>query len=212
MDNRNTDLNIPFRDFQALGTILGGIAPIAAFFLVAFLFGIQNLVITKIGLSIIAILVASVLGFTLFLYHKEPRHGKKKWFTIVYTSQAILCFLLTHFIVHYTGGAKNSVFSFTCLYIPSVVGYVYGKRGISLIGAVIIMSLSYFANLFSCKDYHLVAENELIRLDKTNIGIGTPVSIEWIYLAIFLLQLYILWEIAVQKEEFKKADQNSNAN
>ena len=215
-DNTSTKLNYPFRHFQLLGIIFGGIAPIFVFFLIAFVFGLSNFYIGKLGFIIIVLLWSLVLGITLALYVHEPEHGEKKWFNGLHLTQAILCFLLTLSIVYCTGGAINSVFAFTCLYIPSVVGYVYGKDDWSLKGASIAMAVSYIFNLISYSNYGklpseklttLVENGSVVALNKCNINGGEAwFSLEFMYGAFFILQISILYKIASQKEDLKKKE------
>lgn len=209
MTNSNKVIsNDTFRDFQAYAVGLGGLGPIALFLFLALAFGIKDLTISKGGTGILLILFFLVLVSTLFLYHKERHHGNKEWFSGIYVLQAMLSFALTHFLIYYTGGARNSVFSFTCLYIPSIVGYVYGKKGVNFIGAAALMFLSYTYNLFYPKIYNNLPDSDLFRLDKSVFNwIDKPVSFEWLYLSLFIIQLYVLWQIASQKSE--NSDVNS---
>jgi hypothetical protein len=118
--------------------------------------------------------------------------------------------------VYCTGGAVNSVFAFTCLYIPSVVGYVYGKDDWSLKGASVAMAISYILNLISYSNYRgmssenlriLVENGSVIPLTKCNLNGGHAwLSMEFMYGAFFILQLSILYKIASQKEELKKKE------
>ncbi len=197
------ELNYPFRHFQSLGIILGGIGPIAIFFGIAVLFGLKDFYISKSGIGWIVIFLILVAGLTFFLYHKEVHHGQKQWFSYIFSAQAICCFILTHLIMYYTGGARGSVFAFTCLYIPSIVGYVYGKKGVSLKGAAIFMAIIYTYNLFFSVDYKHEDPASIYEMNHSLVGFSGPVKTEWIYLAIFILQLSILWLIAAQREDLK---------
>lgn len=196
-----------FRHFQLLGIIVGGIAPVGIFFLFAFVFGIENFHIWKSGLIAIVLLWFIVLTATLALLFSEPKHGNKKWFDVLFLSQAILCFILTCILVFNTGGAINSVFSFTCLYIPSIVGYVFGKDDWNLKGASLAMIASYFINLMFYSDLpesqltDFIQKGSIIVLNQCNIGFWGPFSIKVMHGGIFLLQILILYKTAVKRSE-----------
>ena len=209
MEDTNIEQNKFFRHFQKLGILFGGVAPIAVFFLVAYFIGIKGLAISISGFGIILFLTVLVLTVTITLLLSEKSRDKK-WFKGTELFQALLCFSLTACIIHHTGGSRNSVFAFSCLYIPSVVGYVYGKKDKSLIGAAIAMSLIYLFNLKWATDCSKMVETDLYKLETSRIGIVGPINIEIIYGLLFILQLYIVWVVASQREDLKTPEPPKN--
>lgn len=207
-----------FTYFQMLGIFGGGVSPILFFLLVCFYFGIKDCQISINGLGIIIILTISVATMAFVLAFKDVEKRQKKWFKRMESIQAICCFLLTWCIIYYTGGSQNSVFSFTCLYIPSVVGYVYGKKNIGLIVACFAMAAIYISNLviFYKKPFSNV-ESKLMdlsisRFEIFNSVIG-PIDIRLIYAFLLIFQLFIVYKIATQKEDLRKiVDEQNNEN
>lgn len=198
-------LNHNFRYFQVLAIIFGGLGPIFFYFFIGFLCGIENFWISKHGFGIIAILFIITCCLTGFLIFKEALCGEEKWFGYAYSIQAVFCFLLVTATVYFTGGAKASIFSFTFLYIPSVVGYVYGKHGLNMKGAVFSMFVSYAYNLFwPLKERKDFAPNEIFVLETSVTKFNLPqVQIEYIYIGIFLLQLCIVFSIAERRSDLR---------
>jgi hypothetical protein len=192
-----------FQEFQFLGIFLGGIVPILIFWGFAVATGIQGLKVDRSGTGKILVLTFVLVVLFGVLYKCLAKHGNKPWFGWLFSLQAIICFLLIHFLILFTGGSKYSVFAFTCLYVPSVVGYVYGKAGWNLRGAVVIMLLIYSYNLFWGAELSSPPPPPETMFDFTKSLFGwteTPLRMDWIHFLLFLLQVVVLWVIAAQKE------------
>lgn len=140
-----------FKHFQFWGIGFGGIVPISVFGICAYAFGIAGLMVVKWAPACIGISTVVLITLSFVLYYHEEQSGETRWFGLLFKFQALLCFVLVHLVVKFTGGSRGSVFAFTCLYVPSVVGYVYGKKGPNFKGASIAMLLIYVLNLFGRK-------------------------------------------------------------
>jgi hypothetical protein len=168
-----------------------------------YLFGIVGLSIAKWAPAYVAIPTLLIIPLSFILPYYEEEHSEKKWFSALFLLQALLCFLLVHLVVRCTGGSRSSLFAFTCLYVPSVVGYVYGKKGVNFKGAFVCMFLIYFVNLFWPQDLSKLPPGDIINLATSNAGLTAPIPVEVFYLGVFLLQLIALAVMAAQKPQLQ---------
>jgi uncharacterized membrane protein len=144
---RDTSNFISFKTFQLLGYFVGGMIPIAIFLGIEKTGTDLNFVDPKaLGFIFYGTLLAFILGLTVLFFEPEE-HGKTR-FNAVYSTQAFVSCSMIHFLVLYTGGPSNSVFSFSYLYLPSVVGYTYGRKDKNFLIAALVLAGSFFANLF----------------------------------------------------------------
>jgi hypothetical protein len=194
-----------FKHFQFWGIFFGGILPVLMFGACGYTTGIVGVSVVKWAPASIAVPTVLIVILSFVLSFCEEDHGETKWFSGLFKIQAFLCFFLVHLVVRCTGGSRGSVFAFTCLYVPSVVGYVYGKKGPNFIGASFVMLTIYVINLFKPQDLSSTPPDHIINLATSSLGLPS-IRVEYFYLGVFLLQLIALAFMAAQKPQLKDAD------
>lgn len=197
---------IPFRTFQWYGFFIGGIIPIVLLIIFQSI-GIKESLIDSNAFGCILIHTIIISIIAIILLHFESRREKLKWnwWGLLFLVQAVFAFFLTHILVVFTGGAKTSVFAFSYIYIPSIVGYAFGK-GINLYGAAIVLSISYFFNLFFPIEGKTIFESYIQIFNKIGFTSADGINIGILYLAIFLIQLFVLIVIAGKKDSLGQTD------
>jgi hypothetical protein len=210
----------PFQLIQLLGVLLGGIGPILLFLFGWLLWGIEGDVrIGKRAFAAIAVASAIVGGLALILSLCERSDKEKPWFKGCLQLEVGLSFLVIFLVIVSTGGSKDSVFASICLYMPAVVGYVYGHEEINpseqstfnyiykrvksnLIGASIGMAVIYLLGLLT----HTAALSWInggpqyeLRNSPTAIP-GGPIPIKCFFFAFFIIQLLVVVYIVPRSE------------
>jgi hypothetical protein len=191
---------VPFKIFQFYGYFLGGLIPVTI-----------CIIFESIGLNP-SIIESNAIGFimalTLFSYllgvavmHFKAEHALLKIFRYSFLFQAIFSFFFIHILVLYSGGAKNSIFSFSYLYLPSIVGFSFG-RGINLYGASIVLAISCYFNLFQISSQQRCLFKVIKFFDQIELNCYKRIVDEaWIYFFIFCIQLFITVIIAIKRQE-----------
>jgi hypothetical protein len=101
--------------------------------------------------------------------------------------QPVLSIVMIHFAVLTTGGVVSSPLSYSYIYLPAVVGHVYGRRWQLWIASV-ALALSFVVLLFWYQ-HQLELIRHLFGVTPSKIArVGAPMST---YLCIFLLQLFV---------------------
>lgn len=199
-----------FKVFQFLGYFFGGIGPVIIFFLIE-LFGWEQDVIASeyIGRFVFLTLIGAVIGIIAF-YIEHVYHEKHTLFGVFFFLQAIFSVCFIHLLVAYSGGPKASVFNFSYLYLPAVVGFCFGK-GIKLYGAVVLLSISVIINLFFT-EFNLPWSQALLNCGKSfcpqdasssNWKIGST----YIWFITYIIQIIVTVAIVSQRKiQFKKKE------
>lgn len=201
--------NTFFREFQKLGFFLGGICPLLIFIFLEFS-GLNPGLLEKNCISAFTVLTVVGIGVGWVTSHYGTNETPKKTFNRIFSFEAFFSIVLIHLVVLYTGGSSSSLFAASYLYLPTVVGYVYGP-GKKLYNAVIALSISFALNLF-CISFQQVFLDHLMLLRPSFI-IYTPSIVRGLCYKIFLfilfgIQMFVVTYIA--SKDPRNLDANKN--
>lgn len=194
--SRLTDppVNVSFTTFQTHGFLIGGILPISIYILTHALgYHDSELDLKAFGGLLILSCLLLVIGVVVLIC--KINDTKPMFRTIAFQIQALLSFLLLHYLVAYTGGSKESVFAFSYLYIPAVVGYTYNS-GINLLGASICLSYSYIKNLFGHEHETMFLRPFANFFSSIHIDPSNKVGDGILHLSVYVIQLIMIIYLA----------------
>ena len=187
--------------FQIFGFLIGGLIPVLLTIIAQFysqIHPIDEAVIHMVGAIAVFTLV---LAISALCSHSAINLGHPKsrpFLKVVFLLQALFSIALIHILVIYTGGPISSVFAYSYLYMPSVIGFTYAG-GLELLGASSLLWISFISNLFWL-DPQKTFFRPVMELGHNtvsgsyNASMGFPA---WLYAVIITIQLIVTSAIAV---------------
>lgn len=191
-----------FSTMMLYGVLLGSVIPL----IVVIIFSLTGLISIihpelYIGFAIGIVILLSYIGF---LYHYS--NSSPNWFWLLYSIEVVLIFLFVHFVILFTGGAINSLFNGYYLYIPAVIGYVYGKekQWRYLIPAILILITSYLFNLVVYEEQLRFFINDRIIKWSMNSSDKHKLFYKWCHVIFYSIQLLVTYKITDKKSSFDR--------
>lgn len=186
--------NVSFVIFQVHGFLVGGLGPVFIFIVLNAL-GYQDSSLNLNAFGAIVILFGTCLVLAFIVLAGKLANKKSKWLDFAYLLQAILSFVLLHYLVVNTGGSKSSVFAFSYLYVPAVVAYTYNS-GRNLYGASAILGYSYIKNLFGHEHEGRFLRPITDLFENISCRQGDGYSDNVLHLVVFAIQLFMVMYLA----------------
>ena len=192
---------------ESLGFAVGGCIPIG---LALFYSEVEGYTINPEAekVFIVSSFLYLIVGIICFLFiHSSDGVTEKsrRWISVVMYIQAAISLVIVHVLVSVLGGVKESVFSFSYLYIPAVVGFIYGGAGCTLLvtstmcGLLFIQSAIYPSGVAELLG--LIWRREFdFAIPRLSGGGGHarigPTNFDWSYVGVFIIQLSVTTYLA----------------
>ena len=192
-----------FIDFQKYGYFIGGLVPILITSLLSLLTSHKVFDSKYLGFFLISSSIGTSYGFLVFLFYSENRPSNI--FINFFLIQAFLSGFLIHLWVAFSGGAIESIFSLSYLYLPAVVGYTFGKSK-ELYIASFFLGVSFFLNTFYCKNqmetFDFIATIGGERINHEVEYISNNIQVQFSFFVIFLAQLIVTIIMAKKRDSW----------